>query len=60
MIYEYRCPQCEAECEVEKKISDESDELCATCGAIMSRQISVASFVLKGDGWFKDGYNKKN
>jgi putative FmdB family regulatory protein len=56
-IYEYRCARCGHEFEVEQRITEPPIRRCAKCkrnGA--TRQISAASFVLKGGGWYADGY----
>jgi len=33
-------------------------EVCPHCKAIGHKIFSSGNFVLKGDGWFKDGYSK--
>lgn len=57
--YQFRCPKCRREIEIEKSIKDDTVPLCCSedCGAIeMEQMISRTSFVLRGTGWFKDGY----
>lgn len=56
MIYEYECQKCEKILEIEQKISEEPLDKCPECGHVIKRIISNTSFVLKGKGWFKDGY----
>lgn len=65
--YTYKCPT-HGEFEVEQKINDEKIERCPRimgdrltlgrpCGSPVERLISPGtSFVLKGQGWARDGY----
>ena len=58
-IYEYMCNTCGHEFEVEQKISDDPITVCPECEAEdVERLISLSSFLLKGGGWFKEGYTK--
>ena len=61
-IYEYLCPRCKKVIEVIQKINDPSPLCsCEKNNLIeMSKQISLGSFILKGQGWFRDGYSKKD
>ena len=61
MIYEYRCAVCKHEFEAEQKITDEPLYECPKClVASLVRLISGGSgFVLKGGGWYKDGYSSR-
>ena len=56
--YEYKCLKCGI-FEIEQKIVDPKLEWCPTCGEKIERLISSGNFLLKGTGWFKDGYSKK-
>lgn len=57
MIYDYKCKKCEREFEEQQKMSDPPIQTCEKCGGEVMRLISVApAFVLKGGGWYKDGY----
>ena len=38
---------------------DDDNPLCEQCGKDTQRQVSAPSFVLKGGGWYKDGYTKQ-
>ena len=61
-IYEYRCNDCEKTFEVIRKFSDDPIKKCAHCSSKeVEKLISQSSFVLKGGGWYQDGYanNKK-
>ncbi len=57
-IYEYRCTECFAITEKIQKFSDEPLTECEKClnKFSLEKVISNTSFVLKGDGWYKDGY----
>jgi len=57
MIYEYKCNNCSREFEEEQKMSDPALQKCEKCGGDVTRLISGApAFILKGSGWYKDGY----
>ncbi|MFZ5482111.1 MAG: FmdB family zinc ribbon protein [Myxococcota bacterium] len=59
-IYEYTCPDCGHDFEVLQKFSDDPVKTCPTCNADnVRKRISLASFALKGDGWYKDHYGLK-
>jgi len=55
-IYEYRCKECSHRFEKLMKYKDPIPK-CPKCEASQPvKLISVGSFVLKGSGWYKDGY----
>ena len=55
-IYEYACPDCQTEFELMQRIGAEPPP-CTKCGGTrVSKMMSRTSFVLKGGGWYKDGY----
>lgn len=55
-IYEYRCSSCGKGFEKLMKISD-NDPSCPHCKSSRPRKmVSASGFVLKGSGWFRDGY----
>jgi putative FmdB family regulatory protein len=58
MTYEYLCTACGAEWEAEQSISAAPLQDCPKCGQrTAKRQISGgAGFILKGGGWYADGY----
>jgi len=57
MTYEYRCEACDHEWEQQQRITEESQKDCPRCGLSRAkRQISSGNFVLKGSGWYRDGY----
>lgn len=55
-MYEYGCTQCGKKTEIIQKFSDAPLTLCPACGGPVDRLISASGFVLKGGGWYKDGY----
>ena len=58
--YEYKCNECGFEFEEEQSIIDEPIMICPVCfQESVERLISLSSFLLKGGGWFKEGYSKK-
>jgi len=57
--YDYECAECKRQFELEQKISEPPAERCALCGAANpKRLISSGNFLLKGGGWYSDGYSK--
>lgn len=57
-IYEFICRDCGHEKELFLKTNSD-DIVCDKCGALMKKFISKSNFVLKGGGWYNEGYNKK-
>lgn len=59
--YDYRCGCCEHEFEAEQAVNDPPLTECPSCRVCaLVRQVSGGtSFVLKGDGWARDGYATK-
>ncbi|HEB02003.1 MAG TPA: zinc ribbon domain-containing protein [Nitrospirae bacterium] len=56
-VYEYKCSSCDEHLEVMQKISDPRLTICPECGGELTKLISTTSFVLKGGGWYADGYS---
>jgi len=56
-LYEFACLDCKRIIEKLQKFEDPEPN-CDKCGQQMFRIISSTSFVLKGGGWYKDGYTK--
>ncbi len=55
--YEYGCQGCGATWELQQRISEAAATDCPKCGeAKAKRLISGGNFVLKGGGWYADGY----
>ena len=59
--YQYKCIFCDFEFEKRKKVKNaDEEEGCSQCGSVCRRLISGGSgFLLKGDGWGRDGYSDK-
>ena len=58
MTYDYICNACKFEFQLEQPITADPEKSCPKCGKLESKRlISVGpGFLLKGTGWFKDGY----
>jgi putative FmdB family regulatory protein len=57
--YNYRCDACRTEFEQEQRISEDPIRKCPKCGKLkVRRMISSGNFILKGGGWYSDGYGK--
>lgn len=60
-FYEYKCKKCEGVFQILQKV-DEKPPKCIlkkegkTCEGETKKIVSKTSFILKGGGWFKDGY----
>jgi putative FmdB family regulatory protein len=54
-VYEYECSKGH-QFEVEQRISEAPLTRCRVCRAKARRLISRTSFILKGGGWYSDGY----
>jgi putative FmdB family regulatory protein len=55
--YTYGCDACGKEFEKEQRITDEPLRKCELCGkAKVRRLITGGNFILKGGGWYADGY----
>ena len=60
MLYEYECEECNVIMEVYQSINEPKLEtyFCKKCNkeTNVHRIIRCSTFLLKGDGWAKDGY----
>jgi putative FmdB family regulatory protein len=55
--YTYHCDACNSEFEKEQRIVEPPLKKCANCGKSKARRlITGANFILKGGGWYSDGY----
>jgi putative FmdB family regulatory protein len=55
--YLYHCDACNSEFEKEQRIVEPPLKKCAKCGKSKARRlITGANFILKGGGWYSDGY----
>lgn len=56
-LYEYGCEACGHRFEIQQKLAEAPLSLCPACSKeSLQKIISAAAFVLKGGGWYKDGY----
>ena len=59
-IYEYECGKCGHRLEIQQKIADAPLKTCPACKKNkLEKLISSTAFVLKGGGWYKDGYGQE-
>jgi len=56
-IYEYICDDCKKVTEAMQKITEAPLTTCPQCSGNLRKLVSNTSFVLKGGGWYKDGYS---
>ena len=57
-MYEYQCGKCGHLWELIQKMSDPAPKTCPTCKSRkVGKMLSQTSFVLKGGGWYADGYS---
>ena len=54
--YDYKCPGCGYEMEVEKRMSDPDPIFCPECGDYIKQVISASGFTLKGRGWYETDF----
>jgi len=55
--YSYACDACGGSFELEQRISEDPVKKCSLCGKPQAkRQIVSGNFILKGGGWYSDGY----
>ncbi len=55
-IYEYQCQSCQKVIEVLQQMSAKPLKKCESCGGRLDKLLSRTAFVLKGGGWYSDGY----
>jgi putative FmdB family regulatory protein len=55
--YEYGCEACGKKWEAEQRITEAPIKKCPKCGKLKAKRlISGGTFMLKGGGWYADGY----
>jgi putative FmdB family regulatory protein len=55
------CDACQKEFELEQRISEPPISKCPKCGKKKAhRVITNGNFILKGGGWYSDGYSAKH
>ena len=58
--YEYQCQACGHQMEAFQRITEAALTDCPSCGKpSLQRLISSGNFLLKGGGWYKDGYGSQ-
>jgi putative FmdB family regulatory protein len=58
--YEYGCDACGKKWEAEQRITEAPIKKCPKCGKLKAKRlISGGTFMLKGGGWYADGYGSK-
>ena len=57
-IYEYRCSACGHQIELIQKMGERPRRKCPECGGRLEKLISRTSFLLKGGGWYSEGYSR--
>ena len=58
-VYEFLCLSCDRRFDKLQNY-DAQDPLCPLCDGKAAKLLSAPSFVLKGGGWYKDGYSKNS
>ena len=56
-IYEYRCKKCGQHVELIQKVGEVARRKCDQCGGRLEKLVSRTAFVLKGGGWYSEGYS---
>ena len=59
-LYEYRCRACGHQMEVLQKVSDPPKRRCEKCSGRVDKLVSRTAFLLKGGGWYAEGYGKSS
>jgi len=57
-IYEYACRECGHEFEIIHKVGEGRKRKCPECGGRLEKLVSRTSFLLRGGGWYDQGYTK--
>jgi putative FmdB family regulatory protein len=55
--YDYQCQKCGYEFERQQRITEDPIKTCPKCKSRQAKRLlSAPGFILKGGGWYKDGY----
>ena len=55
--YDYQCQKCNFEFEREQRITEDAIKTCPKCKSRKAKRLlSASNFILKGGGWYADGY----
>ena len=57
--YDFECRQCKIVIEIERKMNEKKEIRCPKCGTFMERTYQTNAFILKGEGFYKEGYSGK-
>jgi len=57
--YDYICEACKHEWQEEQKINDPKVDTCPKCAKVKAKRLisGGTSFILKGGGWYREGYS---
>ena len=57
-IYDYKCKACDKDYEYFHVNSEDKEAVCPHCGAKEAEKLppKKTEFILKGKGWYRDGY----
>jgi putative FmdB family regulatory protein len=59
--YEYQCEKCGFEFEREQRITEDPIKTCPKCKSRKAKRLlSAPGFILKGGGWYADGYGSSS
>lgn len=58
-IYTYECDRCHNTTEILQGINDKPLEVCLVCKGKLTKLINLCNFMLRGTGWYKDGYSSQ-
>lgn len=56
--YDYRCPACDTQFEVEHPMSERPEVRCPACGEVASQVFSASGIVFKGSGFYNTDQRK--
>jgi putative FmdB family regulatory protein len=55
--YDYQCQKCDFEFERDQRITEDPIKTCPECKSRKAKRLlSAPNFILKGGGWYADGY----
>lgn len=57
--YVYKCNSCKKVIEIVRAMTDIGPKVCQDCSGDLVQLITASNFVLKGSGWYRDGYESK-
>ena len=59
--YDYQCQKCGFEFEREQRITEDPIKTCPKCKSRKAKRLlSAPNFILKGGGWYADGYGSSS